>query len=288
MTATIEDLFAPLEDGRTLHQSWSPQCEKGLVRQRILGEFSRQPLFNQALSYLNITNAFRLTGFPVHLSRWGRGTFLLLAPVRGHDEELASDLNAGVAALERVRVKLAQYRASVLKATVEGSLTAEWPRQHPQTEPATELLKRVLAERRCRWEEEQLRKFRQKGQKPAKDWKSKYKEPAGPDTTNLAPLLVRWCWVTVGQLGKITSGQTPPGMPTLSYEAGSVAWFRVGDMNATGNDLDMVNGGIRMSSETANRLGLKMLPAGSIYFPSEAGRLRPIRSAAFGSPRRAT
>ena len=31
MTATIEDLFAPLEDGRTLHQSWSPQCEKGLV-----------------------------------------------------------------------------------------------------------------------------------------------------------------------------------------------------------------------------------------------------------------
>ena len=26
--ATIEDLFWPLEDGRTLHQGWSPQCEK--------------------------------------------------------------------------------------------------------------------------------------------------------------------------------------------------------------------------------------------------------------------
>ena len=25
---TIEELFAPLEDGRTLHQGWSPQCEK--------------------------------------------------------------------------------------------------------------------------------------------------------------------------------------------------------------------------------------------------------------------
>src|SRR6266478_8202550 len=24
----IEELFAPLEDGRTLHQGWSPQCEK--------------------------------------------------------------------------------------------------------------------------------------------------------------------------------------------------------------------------------------------------------------------
>jgi type I restriction enzyme, S subunit len=27
-TAAIEELFAPLEDGRTLHQGWSPQCEK--------------------------------------------------------------------------------------------------------------------------------------------------------------------------------------------------------------------------------------------------------------------
>ena len=25
--AEIEDLFGPLEDGRTLHQGWSPQCE---------------------------------------------------------------------------------------------------------------------------------------------------------------------------------------------------------------------------------------------------------------------
>ncbi len=27
-TARIEEVFAPLEDGRTLHQGWSPQCEK--------------------------------------------------------------------------------------------------------------------------------------------------------------------------------------------------------------------------------------------------------------------
>jgi type I restriction enzyme, S subunit len=71
-------------------------------------------------------------------------------------DELFSDLDAGVAALERVREKLKLYRASVLKAAVEGSLTAEWRAQHPQTEPATELLKRVLVERRRRWEEDQL------------------------------------------------------------------------------------------------------------------------------------
>ena len=37
-------------------------------------------------------------------------------------DELLSDLDAGVAALERVRDKLKLYRAAVLKATVEGAL----------------------------------------------------------------------------------------------------------------------------------------------------------------------
>ena len=37
-------------------------------------------------------------------------------------DELLSDLDAGVAALERVQVKLKHYRASVLKAAVEGAL----------------------------------------------------------------------------------------------------------------------------------------------------------------------
>ena len=37
-------------------------------------------------------------------------------------EELLSDLDAGVAALERVRVGLKRYKASVLKAACEGKL----------------------------------------------------------------------------------------------------------------------------------------------------------------------
>ena len=41
-------------------------------------------------------------------------------------EELFSDLEAGVAALTRARANLKRYRASVLKAAVEGSLTAQW------------------------------------------------------------------------------------------------------------------------------------------------------------------
>ena len=41
-------------------------------------------------------------------------------------EELFSDLDAGVAALNRVKAKLKRYRAAVLKAAVEGKLTAGW------------------------------------------------------------------------------------------------------------------------------------------------------------------
>jgi type I restriction enzyme S subunit len=103
-------------------------------------------------------------------------------------DELLSDLDAGVAALEQIRVKLAHYRASVLKAAVEGTLTTEWRLQHPCTEPASELLKHILAEHRRRWEEEQLRRFRQKGQVPPANWNSKYKDPATADTRNLPTL----------------------------------------------------------------------------------------------------
>lgn len=122
-------------------------------------------------------------------------------------DELFSDLDAGVAVLERVRAKLKLYRASVLKAAVEGVLTAEWRARHPNAEPASELLERILVERRRRWEEDQLAKFKVKGQEPPKNWKAKYKEPAAPDTTNLPPLPEGWCWSTVGQLSSlITSG----------------------------------------------------------------------------------
>ncbi|MGH8726678.1 MAG: hypothetical protein ACREV9_00650 [Burkholderiales bacterium] len=90
--------------------------------------------------------------------------------------------------LERVRGKLKLYRASVLKAAVEGALTAEWRAQHPHTEPAPELFKRILGERRRGWEEEQLHKFKDKGQGPPKNWKARYKEPVAPDTTNQSEL----------------------------------------------------------------------------------------------------
>jgi type I restriction enzyme S subunit len=144
-------------------------------------------------------------------------------------EELFSDLDAGVEALRRVQEKLKLYRASVLKAAVEGELTAEWRAQHPKIEPASELLKRILAERRRRWEEEQLRKFKEKGQDPPNNWKAKYKEPVAPDIANLPPLPEGWCWSSFGRCFEVHVGATPSRV-AMDYWNGSIPWVTSGEV----------------------------------------------------------
>ncbi len=120
-------------------------------------------------------------------------------------DQLYSDLDASVAALERARANLKRYRASVLKAAVEGRLTAEWRKTHPATEPASQLLERILAERRKKWEDAQLAKFAAAGKATPKNWKDKYPEPAKPDTANLPELPEGWCWASVDQCSSFES-----------------------------------------------------------------------------------
>jgi type I restriction enzyme S subunit len=115
-------------------------------------------------------------------------------------EELFSDLDAGVAALKRAKANLKRYRASVLKAAVEGKLTEQWRAKHPATEPASALLARILQERRLKWEADQLAKFAAAKKEPPKNWRDKYVEPTPLDTTGLPELPEGWCWATLDQL----------------------------------------------------------------------------------------
>lgn len=126
-------------------------------------------------------------------------------------EELLSGLNAGVAELKAAQRKLARYWQSLLKAAVQGDLTADWRKQHPPQETGAQLLARILAERRARWEARQLAKFEQQGKAPPKDWQKKYPEPVRPDTTDLPALPQGWVWASAEQLCEfITKGTTPP------------------------------------------------------------------------------
>lgn len=58
-------------------------------------------------------------------------------------EELFSHLDAGVEALQKAKAQLRRYRQSVLKAAVEGRLTEEWRKAHPEVESAENLLEQI-------------------------------------------------------------------------------------------------------------------------------------------------
>ncbi|GJM43220.1 MAG: hypothetical protein DHS20C21_00620 [Gemmatimonadota bacterium] len=120
-------------------------------------------------------------------------------------ESYFTRLDDAVANLERVQRNLKRYRASVLKAAVEGRLVpteAELARAEGRDyEPASVLLERILAERRRRWDEAELAKMKAKGKAPKDDkWKAKYKEPAIVDTAALGALPAGWCWASIDQI----------------------------------------------------------------------------------------
>lgn len=159
-------------------------------------------------------------------------------------ESYLTRLDDAKASLERVQRNLERYRASVLKAAVEGRLVpteAELARREGRDyEPASELLKRILAERKTRWiedaAEKALAKAEEKARRAGKPWtpeddaralqkarkdaEAKYKEPAPPDTTDLPE---GWCWSTLmGISSLVTDGDhNPPkrveqGIPHLT------------------------------------------------------------------------
>jgi len=148
---------------------------------------------------------------------WGEiKSFPLLLPPRAEQEriidridELFTDLDAGVAALARVKRNLARYRAAVLHAAVTGRLTADWRAEHgPADEPGEALLARILTERRAQWERRTLAKYEEKGKPPPKNWKSRYKEPAPPKIDDDLPTLPEgWCWATHDQIGDVQLGR---------------------------------------------------------------------------------
>ncbi len=173
-------------------------------------------------------------------------------------EELLSDLDTGVAELKAAQKKLGQYRQSLLKAAVEGALTAEWRalRRSPSPQPlpyqgggasaplsacgrgaggegetGAQLLQRILIERRASWEAKQLAKFNEQGKTPPKDWQKKYPEPVQPDTGGLPELPEGWVWASVDQLSPddLANGRSVPtaeeGAKVLRLTAVKDGWI---------------------------------------------------------------
>lgn len=144
-------------------------------------------------------------------------------------EEILSDLDAGVAELKAAQKKLAQYRQSLLKAAVEGELTAEWRKNYKVQESGVQLLERILAGRRKNWEEKQLAKYKVQGKIPPNGWQDKYPEPVKQDITNLPALPEAWVWANLGLCFYIGVGATP-SRKEPSYWNGDIPWASSGEI----------------------------------------------------------
>jgi type I restriction enzyme, S subunit len=204
-------------------------------QQRWLMYFVNAPKFREAI------NALQSGSTRKRISRGNLSTLEIPIPPRTEQtrivaklEELLSELDAGVAELKAAQKKLIQYRQSLLKAAVEGALTAEWRKSNPPTEIGAQLLERILIERRARWEAKQLAKFKEQGKAPPKDWQSKYPEPVKPDLTGLPELPEGWVWVSAEQICEfITKGTTPSKNPNVNSENG-IPFLRVTNLTDTG------------------------------------------------------
>jgi type I restriction enzyme S subunit len=171
-------------------------------------------------------------------------------------EKQFSRLDKAIANLKRVKANLKRYKAAVLKAAVEGKLTEDWRREHPDVEPASKLLERILTERRAKW----------KG-------RGEYKEPAEPGTANLPNLPKGWVWATIAQIADVASGNTPSGVLDTVRQAGEIPWFKVGDMNHDENQHLMRHADAWLSVAEVRGLGLRLFQPNTVLFPKRGGAI---------------
>jgi type I restriction enzyme S subunit len=124
-------------------------------------------------------------------------------------EKQFSRLDEAVANLLRVKANLKRYKASVLKAAVEGRLVETEAsiaqREGRNYETGEQLLQQILEERQANWA-----------------GRGKWKVPEAPlaDT----PLPAGWVWSCIDQLAEVGTGATPKRDKTVYWSDGDVPW----------------------------------------------------------------
>ncbi len=120
-------------------------------------------------------------------------------------DELMPDLKAGVDELAKAEKKLTTYRQSLLKAAVEGALTAEWRAQNPPKETGAELLFRILRARSEHWHGREAELANVK--RPTRQRKSEYIEQVPAKELGSFDLPCGWTWAKVSTVGHVQLGR---------------------------------------------------------------------------------
>jgi type I restriction enzyme S subunit len=160
-------------------------------------------------------------------------------------DELFDEIDDGEEELRRARQQLETYRKSLLKAAVTGELSADWRSANSPKETGEQLLKRILQERREHWAAE-----------PGNGSK-RYKESVSPAGDLPFEKPGGWSCASLGQLGDIVTGATPPSSRSECF--GDLApFFTPGDLEAS-----FVTAARRSLSSTGLEV-VRPVPAGSI------------------------
>ncbi len=141
-------------------------------------------------------------------------------------EKQFSRLDEAVDNLQRVKANLKRYKASVLKAAVEGRLVETEAsiaqREGRSYETGEQLLQRILEERRTKW-----------------SGKGKYKEPLAPVTDDLPVLPEGWTWARLDSLAALKGGITVDSK-RVDPSSRSVPYLRVANVQRGFIDLTEV------------------------------------------------
>lgn len=162
-------------------------------------------------------------------------------------EELFSDLDKGIADLQKAQDQLKVYRQAVLKKAFEGELTKEWREQQSDLPTADELLEQIKEERQ-KHNEQQLENWKQEvkawaesgkvGKKPGKP--KILKDVVGLSENEIHKLYridKNWSWIKSGQIfNYVTSGSR--GWAKYYSSEGGI-FIRITNLNFDTLDLDL-------------------------------------------------
>lgn len=123
-----------------------------------------------------------------------------------------------------------QLKKSILQAAIQGQLVA----QDLNDEPASELIKRIQAEKERLISEKKIKKPKVKSEIVVRDGLP-YEIINGVERCIADELPFEipesWCWVRLGDIGDWGAGSTPNRHEPKFYDNGTIPWLKTGDLN---------------------------------------------------------
>jgi type I restriction enzyme, S subunit len=146
-------------------------------------------------------------------------------------------------------------RETILQLAVQGNLTAKWREANPSVEHASELLKRIEAEKQQLIAEKKIKK--EKPLSPIEDEDKPYDLPEG------------WVWCRLGEIVSLKSGTT--FNKALELDSGDYMYVKVGGMNLPGNEDIITISNLYVNSDA--KIDKALIPEKSIIFPKRGGAI---------------